>query len=40
MSHDDVVDVPRHVAQGHKAAITGELIRIHRGLLDTVVGVI
>jgi hypothetical protein len=25
-SHDDAVDVPRHVAQDREAAVTGELI--------------
>jgi hypothetical protein len=30
-SHGDAVDVPRHVAQGREAAVTGELIRIRRG---------
>jgi hypothetical protein len=30
-SHGDAVDVPRHVAQGREAAISGELIRIRRG---------
>jgi hypothetical protein len=32
-SHGDAVDVPRHVEQGHEAAVSGELIRIHRGWL-------
>ena len=30
-SHDDAVDVPKHVAQGRGAAVSGELIRIRRG---------
>jgi hypothetical protein len=30
-SHGEVMDVPRHVAQGREAAVTGELIRICRG---------
>jgi hypothetical protein len=38
-SHGDAVDVPRHVAQGREAAVSGELIRIRRGLLGTVAGV-
>jgi hypothetical protein len=32
-SHGDAVNVPRHVAQGHEAAVSGELIRTSRGLL-------
>jgi hypothetical protein len=32
-SHDDVVDVPRHVARGREAAVSGELIQISSGLL-------
>jgi hypothetical protein len=30
-SHDDAVDVPRHMAQGREATVSGELIRIRRG---------
>jgi hypothetical protein len=29
-SHGDAVDVPRHVAQGREAAVSGELIRSNR----------
>jgi hypothetical protein len=28
-SHGDAVNVPRHVAQGREAAVSGELIRIN-----------
>jgi hypothetical protein len=38
-SHGDAVDVPRHVAQGREATVSGELIRTSRGLLSTVPGV-
>jgi hypothetical protein len=31
VSHDDVVNVPRYVAQGRESAVTGELIRSGRG---------
>jgi hypothetical protein len=33
VSHGDVMNVPRHVAQGREAAVSGELTRISRGLL-------
>jgi hypothetical protein len=36
--HGDAVEVPRHVAQGRKAAITGEVIRSDCGECGTVVG--
>jgi hypothetical protein len=32
--------MPRHAAQGWKAAVTGELILIHRGELGTVAEII
>jgi hypothetical protein len=32
--------MPRHAAQGRKAAITGDLILIHRGERGTVAGII
>jgi hypothetical protein len=31
VSHGDAVNVPRYVAQGHEATVTGELIRSGRG---------
>jgi hypothetical protein len=34
-----VMEVPGHVAQGRKAAVTGVHIRIHRGELCTVAGI-
>jgi hypothetical protein len=34
------VEVPRHVAQGREAAVTGEVIRSDRGKLGTVAGVV
>jgi hypothetical protein len=37
--HDNVMEVPGHVAQGRKAAVTGVHIRIHRGELCTVAGI-
>jgi hypothetical protein len=40
VSHVDVVNVPRYVAQGREAAVTGELIRSDRGKLGTVAGVV
>jgi hypothetical protein len=40
VSHGDVVNVPRYVAQGCEAAVTGELIRSGRGKLGTVAGVV
>ena len=40
VSHDDAVNVPRYVAQGREAAVTGELIRSDRGKLGTVAGVV
>jgi hypothetical protein len=30
-SHDDAVEVSRHVAQGHEAAVSGKLIWVRRG---------
>ena len=39
VSHGDAVNVPRYVAQGREAAVTGELIRSDRGKLGTVAGV-
>jgi hypothetical protein len=36
MVHDDAVEVLRHVAQGRKAAVTGEVIQFHRGECGTV----
>jgi hypothetical protein len=39
VSHGDVVNVPRYVAQGREAAVTGELIRSDRGKLGSVAGV-
>jgi hypothetical protein len=36
MVHGDAVEVLRHVAQGRKAAITGEVIRFYRGVCGTV----
>jgi hypothetical protein len=39
VSHDDAVNVPRYVAQGREAAITGKLIRSDRDKLGTVAGV-
>ena len=33
VSHGGAVNVPRNVAQGHEAAVSGELIRIIHGLL-------
>ena len=38
--HGDVVEMPRHVAQGRKAAVTGVLIGFHRGELCTVAGIL
>jgi hypothetical protein len=38
MVHSDVVEVLRHVAQGRKAAVTGEVIRFYRGACGTVAG--
>ena len=38
--HGDAVEMPRHVAQGRKAAVTGDLILIHRGERGTVAGII
>jgi hypothetical protein len=38
MVHGDAVEVLRHVAQGRKAAITGEVIRFYRGVCGTVAG--
>jgi hypothetical protein len=32
--------MPRHAAQGQKAAVTGDLILIHRGERGTVAGII
>jgi hypothetical protein len=40
VSHGDAVNVPRYVAQGREAAVTGELIRSDRGKLGTVAGVV
>jgi hypothetical protein len=39
VSHGDAVNVPRYVAQGREAAVTGELIQSDRGKLGTVAGV-
>jgi hypothetical protein len=39
VSHGDAVNVPRYVAQGREAAVTGELIRSDRGKLGIVAGV-
>jgi hypothetical protein len=39
MGHNNAVEVPRHVAQGHEEAVTGEVIRSDRGRLGTVAGV-
>jgi hypothetical protein len=39
VSHDNVVNVPRYVAQGREATASGELIRSGRGKLSTVAGV-
>jgi hypothetical protein len=36
----NAVEVPRHVAQGREAAVTGEVIRSDRGKLGTVAGVV
>jgi hypothetical protein len=33
VSHGGAVNVPRHMAQGREAAVSGELIRISHGLL-------
>jgi hypothetical protein len=33
VSHGGVVNVPRHVAQGHEVSISGEPIRSNRDLL-------
>jgi hypothetical protein len=38
--HSNVVEVPRHVAQGREAAVTGEVIRSDRGKLGTVAEVV
>ena len=38
--HSDAVEMPRHAAQGQKAAVTGDLILIHRGERGTVAGII
>jgi hypothetical protein len=38
MVHGDAVEVLRHMAQGRKAAVTGEVIRFHRGECGTVAG--
>jgi hypothetical protein len=35
----DAVEMPRHAAQGWKAAVTGVHIRIHHGELCTVAGI-
>jgi hypothetical protein len=40
VSHGDAVNVPGYVAQGREATVTGELIRIRRGNLGTVAGVV
>ena len=40
VSHGDAVNVPRYVAQGREAAVTGELIRSDRGKLGMVVTVV
>jgi hypothetical protein len=37
--HGDAVERYRHAAQGREAAVTGMLIRIHRGELCTVAGI-
>jgi hypothetical protein len=34
-SHGDALHVPRHVAHGREATVSGELIRTSRGLLST-----
>ena len=38
--HGNAMEVPGHVAQGRKAAVTGDLILIHRGERGTVAGII
>jgi hypothetical protein len=38
--HGDAVEMPRHAAQGRKAAVTGELIRLHRGECGTIDGIV
>jgi hypothetical protein len=38
--HGDAVEMLRHAAQGRKVAVTGVPIRIHRGELCTVVGIL
>jgi hypothetical protein len=40
VSHSNAVNVLGYVAQGHEAAVIGELIRICRGELVTVAGVV
>jgi hypothetical protein len=39
-SHDDATDVSRYVAQDREMAVTGELIQFHRGVLDTMAGIV
>jgi hypothetical protein len=39
-SHGDAMDVSRYMAQGHETAVTSELIRFHRGKLDTMVRIV
>jgi hypothetical protein len=39
-SHGDATDVSRYVAQGRETAVTGELIRFHRGELDMIAGIV
>jgi hypothetical protein len=38
--HGDAVEMPRHAAQGRKAAVTDVLIGFHRGELCTVAGIL
>jgi hypothetical protein len=38
--HGDAVEMPRHAAQGRKAAVTGELIRFHRGECGTMARIV